>query len=143
MERSLAVEMSRADRFHYNVGFLMLELNEAIPRGVHKFLPGKTVYVEHLKKGVRQYDVVMQTAVRRYSVILPGVTAAEVPSVIKKRFLGIASEQGWGKMGLGVAIYPIDVNDPAKLITLAEEDLKIPFVGGPPKSKNMTEPDKG
>ena len=108
IKRMLEREITRAERYHYAMGLLILDVPESTPRGVHRFLPGTTVDVEHLELHLRKYDVVMKTDVRRYTVILPQTAAVDGAEAVRRRLERIAQEQGWGQVRIGVATYPRD-----------------------------------
>jgi hypothetical protein len=46
-------EIAGAERFHFAVGVLVLEVAEDVPRGVHRVVPSETPDVEHLERCVR------------------------------------------------------------------------------------------
>ncbi len=118
-------EIARAERFHSAVGVLVLQVAEAVPRGVHRVVPGKTLDVEHLRQCVRRYDVVQRTDVRRYTILLPQTLAGDGPRTVRARLLRIAEEGGWGHITIGVGCYPMDGSTGAELIRVATTNAQI------------------
>lgn len=119
IKRVLEREIERADRYYYAMGLLILELSESIPRGVHRFLPGTTIDVEHLERHLRRYDVVVKTDVRRYTALLPQTAAADGTVAVRRRLEKVAQEQGWGEVRIGVATYPQDGRTADELLQAA------------------------
>ncbi|OGL39613.1 MAG: hypothetical protein A2149_02160 [Candidatus Schekmanbacteria bacterium RBG_16_38_11] len=124
MKKNLASELSRAKRFNYKTGLLILDVKTAVPRGVHNFLPGRTIDVESLQSKLREYDQVIKMNFRRYKVILSQIAADEDSETIKKRLLATAAEMKWGEIRIGVASYPKDGETAEELIKAAEKDMK-------------------
>ncbi|MBU0517752.1 hypothetical protein KKA00_01215 [bacterium] len=122
--KSLDVEISRAKRFGYYVGILLLDVDASIPRGVHKDLPGVTVNVEHIRNLLREYDIVFKTKLRRYTVILPHLEEGESARVVRDRLKFTSWIKEWGSVNIGIAIYPVQGQSSKELFKAAERDLK-------------------
>jgi hypothetical protein len=110
---------ARAERFHFAVGALLLEVAEEVPRGVHRVVPGETLDVEHLERYVRSYDVVEKTDVHRYTILLPQTLAGDGPRAVRARLLRIADQRGWGRVTIGVACHPMEDSTGVELIRVA------------------------
>jgi hypothetical protein len=123
VQKALELEISRAKRFGYHVGVLILDVAESTPRGVHKSLPGLTVEVKHIRDLLRDYDTVMKTKLRRYSVILPHLGAGESAHLVRDRILFTSRLQEWGPVNVGIAIYPDNGASARDLLRFAEKDL--------------------
>ncbi|MFH1861993.1 MAG: diguanylate cyclase [bacterium] len=124
IKKALDREINRAKRFRYFVGILIVDVSEMTPRGVHRFLPGVTVSVRHIRSLLRNYDVVMRTKLRRYTVILPHLEASESARVVRNRILLTARLQDWDSVNVGVAIFPEHGTSSSDLIKAAEYDLQ-------------------
>ncbi len=135
IRKSLDIEINRAKRFGYYVGVLLVDVAESTPRGVHKHLPGFTVYVRHFRSLLREYDIVLKTKLRRYTVILPHLEAGESAGVVKDRIKFTSWTRDWGSVNIGIAIYPTDGKSSKELIQTAENDLKTSI-----KQETETEP---
>lgn len=122
---ALDAEINRAKRFTYHIGVLIVDVADSTPRGVHDYLPGMTVNVRHVRSLLREYDVVIKTQVRRYTVILPHLDLSESAHVVKNRILDTARDQNWGSVNVGVAIFPEHGLNCRDLLRRAEEDLKL------------------
>lgn len=118
-------ELSRARRFGYQSGVLLVEVAETTPRGIHKFLPGVTVGVHHLKSLLRRCDTVIKTRLRRYTVILPHRVAGESAEVVRDRIQETSRLREWGSVNLGIAIFPDDGLNAGDLLQAAEADLAV------------------
>jgi hypothetical protein len=122
-------EIARAERFHFAVGVLVLEVADDVPRGVHPLVPGETLDVEHLQRYVRRYDVVKRTDVRRYTILLPQTLAGDGPRAVRARLLRIAEERGWGHIAIGVACHPQDGATSAELMRVAATNAQTESQG--------------
>ena len=123
--KSLSIELNRAKRFGYYVGVLLVDVAEVIPRGIHKHLPGLTINVHHFKSLLRDYDIVIKTRLRRYTVILPQLAEGESASVVKDRIKFTSWLKDWGPINVGVAIYPINGATSRELLKAAKTDLDV------------------
>lgn len=115
-------EIAGAERLHYAIGVLVLEVAEEVPRGVHRAVPGETLDVEHLRRWIRRSDVVERSDLRRYTILLPRTLAGDGPRAVRARLLRIAEERGWGAINIGVACHPMDGSTGAELIRAAVAD---------------------
>ncbi len=122
--KTLDAEINRAKRFGYYVGLLLVDVAEETPRGVHKHLPGVTVNVRHFRSLLREYDTVIKTKLRRYSVVLPHLEEGESIRAVKDRITFTAWTQDWGSINVGIAIFPIHGRTSRELLQAAEEDLQ-------------------
>jgi hypothetical protein len=122
--KTLDAEISRAKRFGYYVGILLVDVAEETPRGVHKHLPGVTVNVRHFRSVLREYDTVIKTKLRRYTVVLPHLEEGESIRVVKDRITFTAWTQDWGPVNVGIAIYPTNGNTSREILQAAEKNLK-------------------
>jgi hypothetical protein len=125
LHRALEAEINRGRRFSYHIGVLILEVAEGTPRGIHDHLPGLTVSVKSVRNLLREYDTVIKTKLRRYTVILPHLDQSESAHVVKNRILDTAQDQNWGPINVGVAIFPEHGLTSRDLFRRAEEDLKL------------------
>lgn len=123
IHRALDLEISRANRFGYYIGVLLLDVSETTPRGVHKHLPGLTVSVRHFRSLLRDYDIVVKAKLRRYSVILPHLNEGESANLVRDRIQFISRTQEWGPVNVGVAIFPEHGTTSRELLKAAERDL--------------------
>jgi len=124
MKKNLASELSRAKRFNHKTGLLILDVKTGVPRGVHYFLPGRTIDVESLQSKLREYDQIIKMNFRRYKVILSQIAADEDPGAIKQRILTTAAAMKWGQIRIGVAAYPKNGETADELIKAAEKDME-------------------
>jgi hypothetical protein len=122
--KSLDLEIARSKRFRNYIGVLLLDVAETTPRGVHQHLPGITVNVKHFRNLLREYDVVVKTRLRRYTVILPQLDAGESAHLVKDRILFTSRLQEWGAVNVGIAIYPVNGLTSKELLKAAEIDLE-------------------
>ena len=111
-------EIGRSKRFGFNLGVLVVELNNSVPRGLSKLMPGKTISFHVLKKHIRVYDKVIGPFLRRYYIILPQTDKSGV-SAVKKRVYKLAQEHNWGDVLIGTAVYPEDGESPKALLDKA------------------------
>ncbi len=122
--KSLNLEISRAKRFGYYVGVLLLDVAETTPRGIHKHLPGITVSVRHFRSLLRDYDIVVKTRLRRYSIILPHLSESESARLVRDRILSTSKIRDWGSVNVGIAIFPVHGKNSRELLKAAERDLQ-------------------
>ena len=115
---SINEEISRSKRFGLNLGILVVELNNSVPRGLSKVMPGKTISFHVLEKHIRAYDKVIGPFLRRYHIILPQTDKNGV-SAVKKRIYRLAEEHNWGDVLIGTAVYPEDGESPRALLDKA------------------------
>jgi len=125
IRKALDLEISRAKRFQYYIGILILDVAETTPRGIHKSLPGITVNIRHFRSILRDYDTVVKAKLRRYSVILPHLDEGESARLVRDRILFTARLHDWGAVNIGVAIFPEDGTTSRELIKAAEKDLQV------------------
>ena len=123
MKKNLSTEINKAGRYKQKTGLLILEVKSGVPRGVHYFLPGRTIDVETIQSKLRGHDQVIKMNFRRYKVILSQIVADDNPENIKERLLKVAEEKGWGNVRIGVASYPRDGETTNNIIKAAEKDL--------------------
>jgi len=124
IRKALDAEIARAKRFSYYIGVLIMDVSAGTPRGVHKALPGVTVNVKHFRAMLREYDTVVKTQLRRYTVILPHLEESESARVVKERIEFTARLHDWGSINIGVAIFPIHGMSSRELIKAAEKNLQ-------------------
>ena len=111
-------EISRSQRFDFSCCVLTVEINDYIPRGLSKILPGKVVSFHILKKFIRNYDRMIGPYWRRYYIVLPQ-TDKKGANIAKERIYGLAEEHNWGNVSVGMAVYPEDGQDSGTLIDQA------------------------
>ena len=121
--KALEQEICRAKRFNYYIGVLIMDVAATTPRGVHNALPGITVNVRHFRSVLRNYDTVVKTKLRRYTLILPHLEESESARLVRDRIQFTAQIQDWGAINVGVAIFPIHGMSSRELIKAAEKDL--------------------
>ena len=115
---SINEEISRSKRFGFNLGILVVELNNSVPRGLSKVMPGKTISFHVLEKHIRAYDKVIGPFLRRYYIILPQTDKNGV-SAVKQRVYRLAKEHNWGDVLIGTAVYPEHGESPKALLDKA------------------------
>jgi len=115
---SINEEIGRSKRFGFNLGILVVELNNSVPRGLSKVMPGKTISFHVLEKYIRERDKVIGPFLRRYYIILPQ-TDKDGVSAVKKRVYRLAEEHNWGDMLVGTAVYPENGESPRALLDKA------------------------
>ena len=115
---SINEEISRSKRFGFNLGILVVELNNSVPRGLSKVMPGKTISFHVLEKHIRAYDKVIGPFLSRYYIILPQTDKNGV-SAVKQRVYRLAKEHNWGDVLIGTAVYPEDGESPKALLDKA------------------------
>jgi len=115
---SINEEIGRSKRFGFNLGILVVELNNSVPRGLSKVMPGKTISFHVLEKYIRERDKVIGPFLRRYYIILPQTDKNGV-SAVKKRVHRLAEEHNWGDMLVGTAVYPENGESPRALLDKA------------------------
>ncbi len=125
LRKHLESEISRAKRFGYYIGVLLVDVAESTPRGVHKHLPGVTIYVQHFRSLLREYDIVVKTKLRRYTVILPHLNEGESANIVRERIRFTSWIKDWGAVNIGIAIFPTHGNTSRELLKIAEADLKL------------------
>ncbi len=123
IKNMLTTEIARAKRHDHKTGVLVLDIKGTAGRGIHYFLPGKTVDVEHVEKSIRQSDKVLQQDFRRYFVILSHLAADNSVNIIKERMNKVAEEKSWPDAKIGVATFPADGDTADDLIRCALEDM--------------------
>ena len=115
-------EISRSKRFGFHFGVMILQVDNSIPRGLSKTLPGRTISYHVVESHLRYCDSIMLgNFFRTYYIILPQTPKIGIMAV-KKRLRRLAREKNWGPLAVGVAFYPEDSDDPRELIELAVED---------------------
>lgn len=115
---SINEEIGRSKRFGFNLGILVVEPNNSVPRGLSKVMPGKTISFHVLEKYIRERDKVIGPFLRRYYIILPQ-TDKDGVSAVKKRVYKLAEEHNWGDMLVGTAVYPENGGSPRALLDKA------------------------
>ena len=115
-------EISRSQRFDFSCCVLTVEINDYIPRGLSKVLPGKVVSFHILKKFIRNYDRMIGPYWRRYFIVL-SQTDKKGALAVKQRIYGLAEEHNWGSVSIGMAVYPDDAQDPGTLIDQAISEI--------------------
>ena len=116
-------EIHRSKRFGYSFSLLILEVTNSTPRGLSKFLPGKTLSFHVLKKNLRQYDKIVNSLIRRYYIMLPQ-TGKSGSEKVKKRIIKIGELHKWGKVNFSMATYPEDGANAKTLIEKATDLLE-------------------
>ena len=111
-------EIGRSKRVGSNFGVLAVEVNDTVPRGLSKVMPGKTISFHVLKRHLRSNDRVIGPFVRRYFIILPQTDERGIRTV-EARLHRLAEEQDWGEIRVGVAVYPADGRKPTALLDKA------------------------
>lgn len=115
---SINEEIGRSKRFGFNLGILVVELNNSVPHGLSKVMPGKTISFHVLEKYIRKRDKVIGPFLRRYYIILPQTDKNGV-SAVKKRVYRLAEEHNWGDMLVGTAVYLENGESPRALLDKA------------------------
>jgi len=124
LRRLLDGEINRAQRFDYSIGLLELEVKEKFSEGIHHLLPGTTLNVTKIRSQLRSYDHVENTAVRRFTVILPNIRHLNEADVVRSRIRRTADQQHWGAVNIGIAVYPFDGDNAEEILRKAETDMK-------------------
>jgi len=115
-------EISRSKRYGFHFGVMVIQVDNSIPRGISRTLPGRTLSCHTLESHLRYCDKIMiGNFFRTYYIILPqtpklGLTA------IARRLNKISREKNWGTLAIGSATYPDDSDDPRELLELALEN---------------------
>jgi len=115
---AIGEEIARSKRFGFHFGVLAIEVNDSVPRGLSRIIPGKTISFHVLENNIRVYDKVIGPIVRRYFIILPQTSEKGI-CVVKKRVHKIAVDHRWGNLRIGTACYPIDGNNALSLLEIA------------------------
>ena len=123
MRKNLETEISRAERYNHKTGLLILDVKNAVPRGIHYFFPGRTIDVESIQNKLRGHDQIIKMNFRRYKVILSQIAADDNPEKIKERIVDVAKEKEWGDVRIGVSLYPRDGQTAKDIIEAAQRDL--------------------
>jgi len=120
--KAIDKEISRSKRFGFHFGVLVLQVDNSIPRGLSKTLPGRTISYHVVESHLRYCDSIMLgNFFRTYYIILPQTTKFGAKAV-KGRLTRFAREKNWGPLAVGAAFFPEDSDDPRELIELAVED---------------------
>ena len=120
--KAIKKEISRSKRYGFHFGFLVIHVDNSIPVGLSKTLPGRTISYHVMENQLRYYDSLMLgNFFRTYYVILPQTFQVGSRSV-KRRIKKLAWENSWGPIRIGLATYPEDSDDPKELLRLAVED---------------------
>jgi hypothetical protein len=115
-------EINRSKRYGFHFGVLVVQVNNSIPRGLSKTLPGRTISFHIMESHLRYCDSLMLgNFFRTYYIILPQTPKFGVMAV-KRRLNKLSWEKNWGNLAIGVATYPEDSDDPRELLELAIED---------------------
>lgn len=123
IRKNLEAEISRAERYKHKTGLLILDVKNGVPRGIHYFLPGRTIDVESIQNKLRGHDQIVKMNFRRYKVILSQIAADDDPEKIKDRLIEVAKEKKWGDIRIGVSSYPRDGQTAEDIIEVAQRDL--------------------
>lgn len=120
--KAIEKEISRSKRYGYHFGVLVLQVDNSIPRGLSKTLPGRTISYHVLESHLRYHDCLMlSNFFRTYFIILPQTPDFGVLAV-KRRLNKLAHEKSWGPIRIGSAAYPEDSDDPKELLAISIED---------------------
>jgi GGDEF domain-containing protein len=122
MVRYLGREVERARRAGRSLGFLLIEIDNSVPRGTSELLPGRTLMVTLFEDAIRNTDVLERTAFRIYTIILTETNHMEGSQIVKERIRRVATEKGWGKIKIGMASYPENGDTAEDLINFATKD---------------------
>ncbi len=122
MARYLGNEVSRAKRAGRSLGFLLIEIDNSVPRGTSEFLPGRTLMVTLFEDAIRNTDMLERTGFRLYSIILTETNQLEGSLVVKERIKNLAKDKGWGEIKVGLASYPDNGGTAQELIDFATGD---------------------
>lgn len=115
-------EISRSKRYGYHFGVLVLQVDNSIPRGLSKTLPGRPISCHVLESHLRYHDCLMLgNFFRTYFIILPQTPIFGVLAV-KRRLDRLAREHSWGSVRMGTAAYPEDGDDAKILLEISIED---------------------
>jgi hypothetical protein len=122
--RFIKDEISRSKRFGFKFSVLAVEVSHAVPRGLSKIMPGKTLSFHVLERNLRLYDKVIGTRQqqRRYYIVLPQ-TDKDGLDVVIQRIHEISKERDWGNILIGAAVYPEDGEKPKALLDKAISNL--------------------
>ena len=120
--RMVQEEINRSKRFGLSFGVLAVEVNNSVPRGLSKVMPGKTLSFHLMEKNLRGYDRIIGPVLRRYFIILPQAEKGGV-AVVKQRIHDIAKREKWGDISIGAALYPENGNNAKALIERAISEL--------------------
>jgi hypothetical protein len=120
--KAIEKEINRSKRFGFHFGVMVLQVDNSIPRGLSKTLPGRTISYHVVESHLRYCDSIMLgNFFRTYYIILPQTPKFGIKA-IKMRLNRLAREKNWGPLAVGAAAYPEDSDDPRELIELAVED---------------------
>jgi hypothetical protein len=122
MARYLSVEVSRAKRSGRSLGFLLIEIDNSVPRGTSEFLPGRTLMVTLFEDAIRNTDMLERTGFRLYSIILTEINQSDGSLIVKERIKNLAKNKGWGEIKVGLASYPEDGVTAQELLDFATKD---------------------
>jgi hypothetical protein len=114
-------EIGRSRRFGFNFGVLVVEVDDSIPRGLSRLMPGKTISFHVLKRNLRNHDKVIGPFVRRYFILLPQ-TGENGVRAVEERLHQLAEEHRWGRIRVGAAAYPEDGSTSVALLEKAAGD---------------------
>ncbi len=117
-------EIDRSKRNDLNFSILTVEVNHSIPRGLSKILPGNVVCFHLFKKHYRSYDKVIGPYWRRYYIVLPQTDRAGA-SIAKQRIAGLAEENNWGNVSVGMAVFPEYGKDSDALLEKAMSEIAM------------------
>ncbi len=117
-------EIDRSQRFDFNFSILTVEVSHSIPRGLSKILPGNVVCFHLFKKHYRSYDKVIGPYWRRYYIVLPQ-TDKPGAKIAKQRIAGLAEENNWGDVSVGMAVFPEDGKDTDTLLEKAINEIAM------------------
>jgi hypothetical protein len=122
MARYLGIEVSRAKRSGRSLGFLLIEIDNSVPRGTSEFLPGRTLMVTLFEDAIRNTDMLERTGFRLYSIILTEINQSDGSLIVKERIKNLAKDKGWGEIKVGLASYPDDGVTAQELLDFATKD---------------------
>jgi len=115
-------EISRSNRFDFSFGVLVAEVSHSAPKGLSKFMPGKTLSFHLMRRYIRGYDKFYGPFFRRYYIILPQGNRTSV-NVVKERIFKLAQEHNWGRVAVGTAVYKEDGKTAQALLGKALSEL--------------------
>ncbi len=115
-------EINRSRRYDLNFSVLVVDISHSVPRGLSKLLPGNVLSFHILKKHIRSYDHIIGPHRRRYYIV-SSQTDREGASAVKERIYELAEEHDWGKLSIGMAVYPEDGKIPKAILNKALSEL--------------------
>ena len=111
-------EISRSKRFNFSFGVLVVDISQAVPKGIGTLMPGKTISFHLMRKYIRGYDKLFGPFFRRYYILLPQLDRNGV-NAVKQRIYKLAEEHNWGGLSIGEAVYDEDGKSAQALLDAA------------------------